>query len=174
MFTFLRAQGLETGTSLVEPDRVGMARQLLDSPLAEKLILPVDTRVSNGTSGDDPGQIVTIDSIPSGQMGVDIGPETIRLYREILATAGTILWNGPMGVFEVDPYSDGTDGVAQAMAAATEKGAVTVVGGGDSASALRKGGLSDSMTHVSTGGGASLEFLEGKPLPGVVALDDRN
>lgn len=173
MFTFLRAQGRATGTSLVEDDRIAMARELLAGSARDKLVLPVDTRVAADLSGSDPGAVVPVGGVPEGRMGVDIGPDTVAHYAAILHDARTILWNGPMGVFEVPAYAAGTFGVARAIAAATESGATSVVGGGDSAAAVQAAGLAASMSHISTGGGASLEFLEGKVLPGVAALDPK-
>lgn len=173
MFTFLRARGLDTGRSLVEEERLSMARDLLSGPGSEKIHLPLDTRVSSSTDGQDPGEVVRIDRIPADKMGVDIGPDTVESYRGLLTGARTVLWNGPMGVFEAEPFAAGTMAVAQALAEATREGAVTVVGGGDSAAAIHKAGLDAEVSHVSTGGGASLEFLEGKTLPGVAALTPR-
>ena len=173
MFTFLRAQGKATGRSLVEEDRIEMAKSLLAGAGAEKLILPIDVRVANGLDGADPGSVVSCDAIPAELSGVDIGPETVRRYAEILGGARTVVWNGPMGIFEVAPFAQGTLAVAEALAAATRAGAVTVIGGGDSAAAVAQAGLEGAVTHVSTGGGASLEFLEGKVLPGVAALTSK-
>jgi phosphoglycerate kinase len=175
-YTFLKARGLEIGKSLVEPDRVALARTLLDKG-SEKLILPVDCMCASRFDFD--ARIVgdllptSVSAIPAGSFGLDIGPATVSLFAGILADAGTILWNGPMGVFEIDSTAVGTDQVARALASATDKGAITIIGGGDSAAAVEKAGLADRMTHISTGGGASLEFLEGKVLPGVAALTDR-
>lgn len=175
-YTFLKARGLEIGKSLVEPDRVALARTLLDKG-SEKLILPVDCMCANRFDFDarTVGDLLptSVSAIPAGSFGLDIGPATVSLFAGILADAGTILWNGPMGVFEIDSTAVGTDQVARAMASATDKGAITIIGGGDSAAAVEKAGLADRMTHISTGGGASLEFLEGKVLPGVAALTDR-
>lgn len=174
MFTFLRAQGLETGSSLVEEDRVPLASALLSGSAGQGsvLTLPPDVRVSSSADGSDPGSIVPCEAIPIGKMGVDIGPETMRLYGDAILGAKTILWNGPMGIFEQEAFSEGTFSVARSMAAATSSGAVTIVGGGDSAAAIAQAGLESAVSHVSTGGGASLEFLEGKVLPGVAALTD--
>jgi len=174
MFTFLRAQGKETGGSLVEEDRVEMARTLLAGEHAAKILLPADVRVSAGVDGADPGRVVAAGSIPPGLTGVDVGPATVQAYAEILHRARTVVWNGPMGIFEVEPFAAGTLGVAQALAEATRAGAVTVVGGGDSAAALARLGLEEAVSHVSTGGGASLEYLEGKELPGVAALTPKS
>jgi phosphoglycerate kinase len=174
MFTFLRARGFSTGTSLVELDRVELARKLLEAvrPGGASLVLPADVRISSSSDGSDPGRIVSCESMPESMMGVDIGPETVRAYSDTILAAKTVLWNGPMGIFEREPFAAGTLGIAKAMAAATAAGATTIVGGGDSAAAMVAAGLESSVSHVSTGGGASLEFLEGKVLPGVAALTD--
>jgi phosphoglycerate kinase len=163
--------GLETGKSLVEADRVDMARDLLGKG-GDKLVLPIDAIVAPTLSGDAPTRIVTREAIPADQAMFDIGPLTIEAFAEAVVEAKTVLWNGPMGVFETPPFDAGTLGVAHALVEATEAGATTIVGGGDSAAAIADAGLEDRVTHVSTGGGASLEFLEGKLLPGVAALDD--
>ena len=173
MFTFLRAEGKATGRSLVEEDRLELARSLLNGPLAGKILLPRDVRVAASTDGSDAGQTVSVSAHPADLMGVDIGPETIAAYTEILRGARTVVWNGPMGIFEVPAYAAGTLAVAQALVESTRLGAVTVVGGGDSAAALAQAGLEGAVSHLSTGGGASLEFLEGKVLPGVAALTPR-
>ncbi|MGZ8491731.1 MAG: phosphoglycerate kinase [Gemmatirosa sp.] len=170
--TFFRAMGLETGKSLVEEDRVDMARELLATS-GDKLLLPVDAIVAPTLSGDAPTKIVTRAAIPADQAMFDIGPLSIEAFAEEVCEAKTVLWNGPMGVFETPPFDAGTLGVARALVEATEQGATTIVGGGDSAAAIAQAGLENRVTHVSTGGGASLEFLEGKELPGVAALDDR-
>jgi phosphoglycerate kinase len=169
--TFFRAMGLETGKSLVEADRVDMARDLLGKA-GDKVVLPIDAIVAPTLSGDAPTKIVTREAIPADQAMFDIGPLTIEAFAEAVVEAKTVLWNGPMGVFETPPFDAGTLGVAHALVEATEAGATTIVGGGDSAAAIAEAGLEDRVTHVSTGGGASLEFLEGKALPGVAALDD--
>jgi phosphoglycerate kinase len=169
--TFFKAMGLETGTSLVEADRVEMAKQLLVRGGA-KLVLPVDAVIGQKLEPGTLTQTIARDRIPAGWAMFDVGPETAKLFADRIAKAGTVVWNGPMGVFETPPFDKGTLGVANAMASATANGTITVVGGGDSAAAVAQVGLEDRMTHVSTGGGASLEFLEGKELPGVAALDD--
>ena len=169
--TFFRAMGLETGRSLVEPDRVDMARELLGKA-GDKLVLPVDALVAPELQADAPTRTVARDAIPTDQAMFDVGPRTIDEFARIVREARTVLWNGPMGVFETPPFDAGTLGVAHALVAATEGGATTIVGGGDSAAAIAQAGLEERVTHVSTGGGASLEFLEGKVLPGVAALDD--
>ncbi|MGA6925281.1 MAG: phosphoglycerate kinase [Desulfosarcina sp.] len=175
-YTFLRAKGLEVGKSLVEPDRIDMARSLLDQG-QDKLILPVDCRCTDRFDFEarSIGKLVptAIDAIPADGIALDIGPASEALFESKLKDAQTIVWNGPMGVFEIDATAGGTLAVARAMAAATDRGAVSVIGGGDSASAVEKAGLADRMSHISTGGGASLEFLEGRVLPGVAALTDR-
>jgi phosphoglycerate kinase len=173
MFTFFRAQGMETGRSLVEEDRVDMARQVLADAKARnvRLVLPTDCVATVSPDGNSPSHPVPVTALPTDQMGVDIGPATVEQFAAELRDAGTILWNGPMGIFEVPAFAAGTLGVARAMAEAGTRGAVTIVGGGDSVAAVQASGLAERFTHLSTGGGASLEFLEGKELPGVAALD---
>ncbi|HSA55557.1 MAG TPA: phosphoglycerate kinase [Gemmatimonadaceae bacterium] len=169
--TFYRALDLETGKSLVEEERVDLARSLLDRARM-RLTLPHDAVVAPSLEAPAQAHAVKRDAIPPGEAMYDIGPDSVASYSRAIDTAATVLWNGPMGVFETPPFDRGTRGIAEAMARATKRGAVTVVGGGDSAAAVAEAGLASSMTHVSTGGGASLEFLEGKTLPGVAALDD--
>jgi len=169
--TFFRAMGLETGRSLVEEDRLDLARQLM-AKAGAKLVLPSGAVIAQTLETGVETRAVSRDRIPPGWAVYDIDPATERDFAARIGAAGTVVWNGPMGVFETPPFDHGTLAVAQAMAAATEKGAITVVGGGDSAAAVAQAGLTDRMTHVSTGGGASLEFLEGKELPGVAALDN--
>jgi phosphoglycerate kinase len=169
--TFYKALGLETGKSLVEPDRVDMAKKLLDRG-GFKLTLPHDAVVAPSIDQGSKSHVVARSAIPKDEMMLDIGPATAESYGRAIASAKTIIWNGPMGVFETPPFDKGTLAIANAMAAATSKGATTIVGGGDSAAAAAAAGVSEKMSHVSTGGGASLEFLEGKKLPGVEALDD--
>lgn len=171
--TFYRAMGLETGKSLVEEDKVELAKLLLDK-WGPRITLPHDAMVAPSTEQASAAHAVARDAIPRGEAMLDIGPRTSESYARAIASAKTVLWNGPMGVFETPPFDKGTRAIADAMAAATGQGAITIVGGGDSAAAVTQAGLADRMSHVSTGGGASLEFLEGKPLPGVVALDDRD
>jgi phosphoglycerate kinase len=171
MFTFLRAQGIETGGSLVEEDRIDMARALLTGPHAPKFLLPSDCRVASDIRGSDPGRIVACGAIPSDLAGVDIGPASLEAIAALLADARTVFWNGPMGVFEVPSYAEGTMGVAREVAKATKRGAFTVVGGGDSLAAVHQAGVESQISHCATGGGASLEFLEGRILPGVAALE---
>jgi phosphoglycerate kinase len=170
--TFYRALGLETGKSLVEPERVDLARELLDRARM-RLTLPHDAVVAQSLENPSTARTVARDAIPADAAMFDIGPESARSFGRAIESARTILWNGPMGVFETPPFDKGTRAVADAMARATKKGAITIVGGGDSAAAVSEAKLESSMSHVSTGGGASLEFLEGKVLPGVAALDDR-
>lgn len=175
MFTFLKAKGLEIGSSLLEEDKVEMAARLLDE--AEKtgknLLLPVDTVVGREFANDTETRTVAVHSIPADMMGLDIGPETVSLFSKHILASSTVVWNGPMGVFEMPSFARGTMEIAHAMVEATGKGAVTVIGGGDSAAAIAQAGLENAVSHVSTGGGASLELLEGKILPGVAALNDR-
>jgi len=168
--TFFQAMGLETGKSLVEPDRVEMAKDLLERA-GPTLVLPTDAFVSTSMDAGDAAHVVPRDAIPADEAMFDIGPMTIMSFASIVGTAKTVLWNGPMGVFEKPPFDGGTRSIADAMAGATDDGATTIIGGGDSAAAVAEAGLESRMSHVSTGGGASLEFLEGKPLPGVTALD---
>ncbi len=169
--TFFRAMGLETGTSLVEADRVEMAKALM-AKAGDKLVLPKGAVIAQKLEAGVETRSVARDQIPAGWAMFDIDPETEREFARRIQGAGTVVWNGPMGVFETPPFDHGTLAVAQALADATGKGVTTVVGGGDSAAAVAQMGLDDKMSHVSTGGGASLEFLEGKDLPGVTALDD--
>jgi phosphoglycerate kinase len=170
--TFFRALGLETGKSLVEDDRVDMARTLLERA-GNKLVLPVDAVVAGEAKAGARTWLLARDEVPPEGSILDIGPKSVATFRDFIERSRTILWNGPMGLFEIADFAEGTLGVARAVADATAKGAVTIVGGGDTASAVEAAGLADKVTHVSTGGGASLEFLEGKVLPGVDILDDR-
>lgn len=171
-YTFFKAMGREIGTSLLEADKVDLAKEIMEK--AEKkgvmLLLPVDNAVH--TKFENTDSFLTVDStmIPQGYMGLDIGENSVRLFSEAIKNAGTVVWNGPMGVFEFPAFAQGTKEIARALA---ESGAVTIVGGGDSAAAVEQLGFADKMTHISTGGGASLEFLEGKELPGVACLLDR-
>jgi phosphoglycerate kinase len=168
--TFYKARGYETGKSLVEPDRVEMARELLERARTT-LILPHDALVARALDAPETAHAVKRDAIPADEAMLDIGPDTAASYGRAVLSAKTVFWNGPMGVFETAAFANGTLAIARAMAEATGKGATTIVGGGDSAAAVAQAGLSDRMSHVSTGGGASLEFLEGRELPGVAALD---
>jgi phosphoglycerate kinase len=173
--TFLLAQGKAVGDSLVEPDSLEVARDLIAKARAAdvRLLLPVDALIADAFSADAQKRVVSVDAVPEGWRILDIGPETVKLYSEEIARAQLVIWNGPMGVFEMEPFAAGTHAIAQAMAAASERGATTIVGGGDSVAAVEQAGLAEKMSHVSTGGGASLELLEGKVLPGVAALQDR-
>jgi phosphoglycerate kinase len=170
--TFYKAMGLETGTSLVEPDRVEMAEELLETS-GTRLILPHDATIAPGLEAGKEARAVQKDQIPPNMAMLDIGPRTAESYGRAILAAKTVLWNGPMGVFETPPFDKGTRAIADAMARATSQGATTIVGGGDSAAAVEQFGLASKMSHVSTGGGASLEFLEGKTLPGVAALAEK-
>ena len=175
-YTFFKARGLEIGSSLVEKDKLDLALSLIEKG-GDKLVLPVDCICSDrfDFSARTLGELVptAVDAIGPDYSGLDIGPETVARFQKIIDDARTIVWNGPMGVFEIDATAAGTYAVANAMAEATRKGAISVIGGGDSVAAVEKAGLAEQMTHISTGGGASLEFLEGKELPGVAALTDR-
>ncbi len=165
--TFLKAQGLEVGTSLLEADLVPQAAEL--ERQAKELLLPTDVLVADKVEEGARATVVTVDAVPSQGVIVDIGPDTIRRYGDALSDAGTILWNGPMGVFEIPAFAEGTRSIARLLA---DSQAMTVIGGGESVAAVEQLGLAERMSHVSTGGGASLEFLEGRELPGVAALDD--
>jgi len=174
-YTFYKAKGLPIGDSLVEEDKIELAGELI-SKAREKgidLLLPVDSVVAKEFKNDADHKTVGEDGIEEGWMALDIGPKSVKLFSDRILNAKTIVWNGPMGVFEMENFSDGTFKVAEALAEATSKGAVTIIGGGDSASAIKEAGLEEKVSHVSTGGGASLEFLEGKELPGVAALTDK-
>src|SRR5215218_6984578 len=171
-FTFFKAQGYEVGKSLVEDDYLEEAKRLMDEA-GEKLVLPVDVVVAGEMEEGAEAEVVGVDEIPPEKMGLDIGPRTVELFEEHILAARTIFWNGPMGVFEIDAFAKGTEGVARAVARTSERGATSVIGGGDSVAAVRKLGLEDEMSHISTGGGASLEYVEGKELPGVAALPEK-
>ena len=171
-YTFLKAQGMEVGASMVDNDRIDLAKGLLEKA-EEKgvdIFLPVDSIIGDKFDAEAKTDVVASEHMPEGWLGLDIGPSTRMLFSDKVRTAGTIVWNGPMGVFEMEAFAEGTRTVAKAMA---ECEAVTIIGGGDSAAAVKILGFADAMTHISTGGGASLEFLEGKDLPGVVALEDK-
>lgn len=169
-YTFFKAQGYEIGTSLCEDDRVELAKDILARGKG-KLFLPIDNVVANAFDNATEVKVVDSDSIPVGFMGLDIGPKTITYFTELLQGAKTVVWNGPVGVFEKDEYAVGTEAICKAIAALP--GAMTVIGGGDSASAAKKLGYSDKFTHISTGGGASLEYMEGKELPGIAVIQDK-
>jgi phosphoglycerate kinase len=171
-YTFSLAQGGRTGKSLVEADKVGLAKELLARG-GSKLVLPVDTHCADDFSPTANRRIVKAGEIPEGFEGLDIGPETSKHYAAIIRSAGTVVWNGPMGVFEMPPFDAGTKAVAEAVAEATKKGGVTIIGGGDSAAAVEQLGFSDKVSHVSTGGGASLEMLEGRAFESVAVLDEK-
>jgi len=174
VFTFFKAQGYNIGKSLVEESKIELALKILEEAKNNgiKLLLPTDVILTAEISADSSSHAASISSIPDNMIGVDIGPVTAEAYRNEILSARTVLWNGPMGVFEIDNFAAGTMAVAKALTEATAKGATTIVGGGDSAAAIAKAGLSKEITHISTGGGASLEFLEGKELPGIAALND--
>ena len=171
-YTFIKAMGYEIGNSLLEADKLDYALEMIEKAKRNgvSLLLPVDTAVGNEFKADCDSEIVDIKAMPAGWMGMDIGPKTIELFSDAIKNAGTVVWNGPMGVFEFDAFAKGTKAMAQALA---DSGAITIVGGGDSAAAVEKLGFADKMTHISTGGGASLEFLEGLELPGVACLFDK-
>lgn len=177
MFTFYKAMGLNIGKSILEEDKVQLAKEVYEKAksMNKEFLLPVDMVIADKFENNADTKIIGFDKMTpelNEWMGMDIGPETIKLYLDAIGASKTIVWNGPMGVFEMDNFSKGTFEIAKGLASATGKGAITVIGGGDSASAIAKAGLEKSVTHVSTGGGASLEFLEGKKLPGVEALTD--
>jgi phosphoglycerate kinase len=174
-FTFFRAQGLEVGDSLVEQEKLGLAKEIMDAAKAQnkRLILPVDCVIADKFENDAQRRIVPVNQIPAGWRGLDIGPETVKILSMELRRAKTIVWNGPMGVFEMPNFANGTLEVAKLLAEVTKAGATTIVGGGDSAAAIAQAGFENAVSHVSTGGGASLEYLEGKDLPGLAALDKK-
>ena len=172
MFTFLKAQGKNTGSSLLEEDKVELAKSLIEKAAAKgvELILPVDTVVAKEFKNDTEFKTVSVDGIEDGWMGLDIGEASIKLFADALVGAKTVVWNGPMGVFEMPNFAKGTFEIAKAIA---ETDSISIIGGGDSASAAEKSGYKDKITHISTGGGASLEFLEGKILPGIDSIDNK-
>lgn len=171
-YTFVKALGYEVGNSLLEEDKIDLAKSFIDKAKENnvRFLVPVDVIVADEFSKDANTKVVDISEIPSEWEALDIGPNTIELYKEVIKESKLVIWNGPMGVFEIDKFAKGTNGVAEALA---ESDATTIIGGGDSAAAIEKAGLADKMSHISTGGGASLEFMEGKELPGVVALNDK-
>ncbi|OEL25835.1 Phosphoglycerate kinase, chloroplastic [Dichanthelium oligosanthes] len=174
IFTFYKAQGLSVGTSLVEDDKLELAASLL-AKAKEKgvsLLLPTDVVIADKFASDASSQVVPASAIPDGWMGLDIGPDSILAFSSALETTQTVIWNGPMGVFEFEKFAVGTEAIAKKLAELSGKGVTTIIGGGDSVAAVEKVGVADAMSHISTGGGASLELLEGKELPGVVALDE--
>ena len=172
IFTFYKARGLRVGKSLVEEDKLELAKTLeaKAKELGVELLLPTDVVVADNFAPDANSQTVTIDSIPDDWMGLDIGPDSVKVFQDALADCNAVIWNGPMGVFEFDKFAVGTEAIANTLAGKSE--AITIIGGGDSVAAVEKVGVADKMSHISTGGGASLELLEGKELPGIVALDD--
>lgn len=174
IFTFYQAQGIQTGKSLVETDKLDLARSLMEKAKERgvELLLPVDVVVADRFDKDANAQTVSIHQIPDDWMGLDIGPESVKAFQSALQGCQTVVWNGPMGVFEFDRFALGTEAIARTLADLTQAGATTIIGGGDSVAAVEKVGLADKMTHISTGGGASLELLEGKVLPGIAALTE--
>ncbi len=172
MFTFYKAMGLEIGRSILDEDNVALSAKLIEEAGLKgvKILLPVDVVCADKFENGARMATVSRDAIPADMMGMDIGPETVKLFKEVIDQAGTVVWNGPMGVFEMSDFEAGTKAIAEALA---DCSAVTIIGGGDSASAVKKFGLEDKMTHISTGGGASLEFLEGKELPGIKVIQDK-
>ncbi|XBJ11287.1 hypothetical protein VPH35_016014 [Triticum aestivum] len=174
IFTFYKAQGLSVGSSLVEEDKLELATSLLAKAKAKgvSLLLPSDVIIADKFAPDANSQTVPASAIPDGWMGLDIGPDSVKTFNDALDTTQTIIWNGPMGVFEFDKFAVGTESIAKKLAELSKKGVTTIIGGGDSVAAVEKVGVADVMSHISTGGGASLELLEGKELPGVVALDE--
>lgn len=174
IFTFYKARGLSVGKSLVEEDKLELAKSL-EAKAKERgvaLLLPTDVVLADKFAPDADSQTVNIDAIPDGWMGLDIGPDSVKVFQEALADCKTVIWNGPMGVFEFDKFAVGTEAIAHTLADISKTGAITIIGGGDSVAAVEKVGLADQMSHISTGGGASLELLEGKVLPGIAALDE--
>ena len=174
-YTFYKAQGMEIGKSIVEADKIDLAKSILDevSKRNIKFLLPVDCIIADKFENDAQKKVVPVNKIEAGWQGLDIGPATVKLFTDAVKSSKTVVWNGPMGVFEFNNFAEGTTAIAKALAEVTKTGAITVVGGGDSAAAIAKAGLEKAVSHVSTGGGASLEFLEGKVLPGVAALTDK-
>ena len=174
IFTFYKARGLNVGKSLVEEDKLELAKTL-EVKAKERgvaLLLPTDVVVADSFSADANAQTVSVENIPDGWMGLDIGPDSIKVFQDALNQCKSVIWNGPMGVFEFDKFAAGTEAIARTLAELTPKGTTTIIGGGDSVAAVEKVGLASQMSHISTGGGASLELLEGKELPGIAALDE--
>ncbi|NEO50235.1 MAG: phosphoglycerate kinase [Moorea sp. SIO4A3] len=174
IFTFYKARGMSVGKSLVEDDKLDLAKTL-EAKAKERgveLLLPTDVVIADNFAPDANSQTVSIEAIPDGWMGLDIGPDSVKVFQDALADCKTVIWNGPMGVFEFDKFAKGTEAIANSMAELTKTGASTIIGGGDSVAAVEKVGVADQMSHISTGGGASLELLEGKVLPGIAALND--
>ncbi|PNW44329.1 UNVERIFIED_CONTAM: phosphoglycerate kinase [Euhalothece sp. KZN 001] len=174
IFTFFKARGMSVGNSLVENDKLDLAKSL-EAKAKEKgveIIFPTDVIIADNFAEDANTQTVTVENIPNGWMGLDIGPKSVEAFKEALSDCKGVIWNGPMGVFEMEAFAKGTEAIARTLAELTDNGATTIIGGGDSVSAVEKVGVADKMSHISTGGGASLELLEGKELPGIVALND--
>lgn len=174
IFTFYKARGLSVGKSLVEEDKLELAKTL-EAKAKEKgvqLLLPTDVVVADAFAADANAQTVSVENIPDGWMGLDIGPDSVKVFQNALAECKSVIWNGPMGVFEFDKFAVGTEAIAHTLADITKTGCTTIIGGGDSVAAVEKVGVADQMSHISTGGGASLELLEGKELPGIAALDE--
>jgi phosphoglycerate kinase len=174
IFTFYKARGLSVGKSLVEEDKLELA-QALEAKAKDKgveLLLPTDVVLADNFAPDANSQTVSVEKIPDGWMGLDIGPDSVKAFQAALETCQSVIWNGPMGVFEFDKFAAGTKAIAETLATLTPKGVTTIIGGGDSVAAVEKVGVADQMSHISTGGGASLELLEGKVLPGIAALDE--
>ncbi|MEM9817861.1 MAG: phosphoglycerate kinase, partial [Cyanobacteria bacterium P01_D01_bin.6] len=175
IFTFYQARGLSVGKSLVEEDKLELAKTL-EAKAKEKgveLLLPTDVVVADNFAPDANAQTVSVESIPDGWMGLDIGPNAVKVFQDALKQCKSVIWNGPMGVFEFDKFAVGTEAIARTLAELTPTGVATIIGGGDSVAAVEKVGVAEQMSHISTGGGASLELLEGKTLPGIAALDDQ-
>ncbi|KAG1365105.1 phosphoglycerate kinase 3, cytosolic [Cocos nucifera] len=174
IYTFYKAQGFSVGSSLVEEDKLDLATALIEKAKSKgvSLLLPTDVVIADKFAADADSKVIPASGIPEGWMGLDIGPDSIKTFSETLESTETIIWNGPMGVFEFDKFAVGTEAIAKKLADLSGKGVTTIIGGGDSVAAVEKVGLTDKMSHISTGGGASLELLEGKSLPGVLALDD--
>jgi phosphoglycerate kinase len=174
VFTFFKARGLSVGDSLVENDKLELAKSLEEKAKEKgvELLFPTDVVIADKFAEDANSQTVTIENIPSGWLGLDIGSKTVESFKEALSDCKGIIWNGPMGVFEMEKFAKGTEAIARTLAELTDNGATTIIGGGDSVAAVEKVGVANKMSHISTGGGASLELLEGKELPGIVALND--
>jgi phosphoglycerate kinase len=174
IFTFYKARGLSVGKSLVEEDKLELAKSL-EAKAKERgvdLLLPTDVVVADDFKADANAQTVSVDAIPDGWMGLDIGPDSVKVFQDALKQCKSVIWNGPMGVFEFDKFAQGTEAIANTLSELTGQGVTTIIGGGDSVAAVEKVGVAEKMSHISTGGGASLELLEGKELPGIAALDD--
>ena len=174
IFTFYKARGLAVGKSLVEEDKLDLARELEAKAAAKgvQFLLPTDVVLADNFAPDANSQIAKVEEIPDGWMGLDIGPDSVKVFQDALADCQTVIWNGPMGVFEFEKFANGTNAIATTLAELSDQGCCTIIGGGDSVAAVEKAGLANRMSHISTGGGASLELLEGKVLPGVAALDE--